>query len=172
LKAQTLSHEYWELLVVDNASAKPIAEKYDISWHPNGRHIYEAELGTGYARRRGLAEFASDMVVFVDDDNVLSANYLEQAIAVGESHAFLGVWGGTNVPEFESDPPSWINEFHKCSRFARLTLFAGPTRSTIGAPNPSAQECACGELLRTSIADAPQLIPCLPFWAARATLPS
>jgi hypothetical protein len=41
LKAQTLPKEQWELLLIDNASKEPLAESWDLSWHPHARHIRE-----------------------------------------------------------------------------------------------------------------------------------
>src|SRR4051794_8039818 len=71
LRAQTLSADRWELLVIDNASSLPLQRSADISWHPNASHIVESELGLGPARRRGIHEASAKLLVFVDDDNVL-----------------------------------------------------------------------------------------------------
>src|ERR1700740_1615244 len=56
LREQTLPAEQWEFLVVDNHSKQPLAEIWDISWHPHGRHIREDELGLTAARLRGIQE--------------------------------------------------------------------------------------------------------------------
>ena len=55
LRQQTLPRESWELLLVDNASKALLASAFDISWHPNGRHILEQELGLAPARQAGHA---------------------------------------------------------------------------------------------------------------------
>src|SRR5689334_750738 len=75
LRSQTLPPEAWELLVIDNASQVPLSRSLDISWHPAARHILERELGVAYARRRGIKEASSELIVFVDDDNVLDKQY-------------------------------------------------------------------------------------------------
>src|SRR6266481_7107559 len=77
LKGQTLSKDQWELLLVDNASKENLAERFDLSWHPHARHIREDELGLTPARLRGITESIGKLLVFVDDDNVLSLDYLE-----------------------------------------------------------------------------------------------
>ena len=92
LRDQTLSLDKWELLIIDNASRVPLASSWDISWHPIARHILERELGVAYARRRGIREASADLVIFVDDDNVLDATYLEEAVKIGEEWPSLGVW--------------------------------------------------------------------------------
>src|SRR5690349_18588203 len=82
LKAQTLSANHWELLVVDNASENPVSKSYDISWHPNARHIREDKVGLTWARVRGIAESSADILIFVDDDNLLEKNYLAVATQI------------------------------------------------------------------------------------------
>jgi hypothetical protein len=104
LRQQTLSLQHWELLVIDNASKEPVAGRFDIGWHPNGRHAPEAELGLTHARLRGLALARAEMLVFLDDDNVLDADYLHQAMRIAKEYPFLGVWGGQCIPEFELKP--------------------------------------------------------------------
>ena len=104
LRRQTLSFQHWELLLIDNASKESLADRFDIGWHPNGRHVREDELGVSPARLRGIAESAAELLVFVDDDNVLDPDYLEQGLRVTREYSFLGTWGGQCVPEFEVEP--------------------------------------------------------------------
>jgi glycosyltransferase involved in cell wall biosynthesis len=56
LRDQTLPAIKWELLLVDNACDTPLRLTWDISWHPNARHIREDGLGISVARRRGMQE--------------------------------------------------------------------------------------------------------------------
>ncbi|MEI7911047.1 MAG: glycosyltransferase [Verrucomicrobiota bacterium] len=111
LQGQTLAREEWELLIVDNLSDIALNGVLDLAWHPRNRIIREEVLGTLPARVRGLLEAKADLILFVDDDNLLASNYLEQAVSLGSSHPFLGVWGGTNLPDFEVPPPAWIDDF-------------------------------------------------------------
>lgn len=105
LHNQSLPYERWELLLVDNASEQALAPLWDISWHPNARHIREEELGVAAARRRGINEAAADLLVFVDDDNVLADDYVVQAMKIRQDWPMLGTWGsGTILPEFERQP--------------------------------------------------------------------
>lgn len=106
LKEQTLPARDWELLLVDNASAQPLAGRFDLSWHPNARHVREEKVGLTHARLRGIAETKSDLLVFVDDDNVLRADYLQACLKISADHPQLGAWGGSCIPEFEVEPPS------------------------------------------------------------------
>jgi glycosyltransferase involved in cell wall biosynthesis len=110
LRAQTLPLADWELLVVDNGSKFSVAERFDVSWHPHARHVREEELGLTPARLRGIREASADTLVFVDDDNVLAPDYLVRAVQVGDEWPFVGAWGGSIEPEFESPVPSWVGD--------------------------------------------------------------
>jgi glycosyltransferase involved in cell wall biosynthesis len=54
LRKQTLPLAEWELLLIDNASAEPLAGRFDLTWHPNGRIVCEEKLGLSHARARGV----------------------------------------------------------------------------------------------------------------------
>jgi glycosyltransferase involved in cell wall biosynthesis len=106
LRGQTLPVEEWELLLIDNVSSPPLAETWDISWHSRGRHIREDELGLTPARLRGAYESHGHLLIFVDCDNVLAPDFLEQAAAIFAGYPLLGVFGaGILKPEFEVPPP-------------------------------------------------------------------
>ena len=111
LKKQTLPKDRWELLLVDNSSSKAIAELWSLSWHPLGRHIHEDNLGLTQARLRGILEAKGDLLVFVDDDNLLAADYLEAALKISRYHPFLGAWGGSCIAEYEKKPPPWLASY-------------------------------------------------------------
>jgi hypothetical protein len=111
LKAQTLPKEQWELLLIDNASAEPLAGQRDLSWHPGARHIREETLGLTPARLRGIREAGAELLVFVDDDNVLAPDYLEQAVHIGHQRPYFGMWGGACLPEYETPPPDWAKPY-------------------------------------------------------------
>jgi glycosyltransferase involved in cell wall biosynthesis len=106
LRRQTMPLEKWQLLVVDNASALPLPINV-VSWHPNGRVVREDQLGLTHARICGFEHAASDLLVWVDDDNVLEANYLLSAFEAFESCLELGAACGASIAEFQTPPPAW-----------------------------------------------------------------
>lgn len=111
LRSQTLGRDRWELVLLDNASTHCLADYWDLSWHPQGRHVREDELGLTAARLRGIAETAGDLLVFVDDDNELATDYLERATTIHASFGYLGVFGaGKLEPEFEVQPAPDLTE--------------------------------------------------------------
>ena len=114
LRVQTLSSELWELLLIDNASEKPINLEINLDWHPQARHIREEELGLTPARLRGIREARAELLVFVDDDNVLDSDYLEVALQISHEKPWIGAWGGQIRAEFEVPPPEWAKPYLPC----------------------------------------------------------
>lgn len=110
LQQQTLPRDDWELLVIDNCSERPLVEQLDLAWHPRGKVIREEKIGLTNARVCGIANAAEELIVFVDDDNLLAADYLEEAIRISRSHSMLGAWGGQQVPEFVTPPADDVRE--------------------------------------------------------------
>lgn len=115
LREQHLAFDSWELLVIDNASPEPqLFSNFDLSWHPSGSIIREERLGLTPARIAGIQASQGDYLVFVDDDNVLCPNYLENVIEIFQQHPKLGAIGGKSLPEFEVKPEPWVTGFFKC----------------------------------------------------------
>ncbi|HYR76680.1 MAG TPA: glycosyltransferase [Pyrinomonadaceae bacterium] len=124
LERQTLAKERWQYLLIDNASDQPLASAIDLSWHPHADHLREEKLGLTHARLRGISESAAEILVFVDDDNVLDSDYLEQVVRLSAEWPVLGAFSGQVRASFEETPPEWtrpywrrlaINEFDRDS---------------------------------------------------------
>lgn len=107
LRMQSLDLNQWEFLIVDNASSTPVTTKFDCSWHPHSNCFRENNVGLTHARLCGIHNSRADLLVFVDDDNLLAPNYLQECVNIAESHPFIGAWGGSLVGQFEQDPPEW-----------------------------------------------------------------
>lgn len=106
LAAQSISPDGYELIVVDNASRDPVAGRFDLAWHPSARVVVEPAVGLANARLRGIAEAATELIVWVDDDNLLAPDYLERALELERAWPRLGAWGcGDFTPEWETPPP-------------------------------------------------------------------
>jgi len=111
LRAQTLSVDAWELMVIDNLCDDPLAHRLDLTWRPCARIVREETLGLTPARLRGIREATGEVLVFVDDDNVLAPDYLQIALDVALEKPFLGAWSGQCAPEFETPPPDWMRPY-------------------------------------------------------------
>ena len=111
LRDQRLSHNLWELVVIDNRSDEPVADRIDLSWHPKASMVREETLGLTPARLRGIREATGDLLIFVDDDNVLDLDFLEIALRTMDEKPFLGSWSGQCRPAFEKPPPEWTRRY-------------------------------------------------------------
>lgn len=111
LQGQTLPAQDWELLLLDNASEQFLAQSIDLSWHPHGKVVREEELGLTSARLRGIRESRSDLLVFVDDDNLLDADYLQRAVDLAPKWPILGVFGGNCRGEFPTPPSPAVRPY-------------------------------------------------------------
>lgn len=111
LKGQTIDVSRWQLLLIDNCSSPSLNTYVDLSWHPMSSLLQENELGLTPSRLRGIREARSDLIIFVDDDNVLSTDFIELACSIYHSHPFLGAWSGQCLPEFEQPPPDWTRRY-------------------------------------------------------------
>jgi glycosyltransferase involved in cell wall biosynthesis len=150
VRAQTYPLAQWELLLVDNASRSPLAETWDISWHPNGRHLMESKLGLSFARQHAMRQASSDLIMFVDDDNILDLNFIAQAVKIEREWPLLGVWGsGAVVPEFEVSP---VNRVKPLVSYLALREVASAEWTNI--PGTSATPWGAGLCVRSSVVAA------------------
>lgn len=113
LRAQTLPTAEWETILVNNASADfPAADFFAGCAPVNFTIIPEPDLGLTAARTRGFVTARGEIAVLVDDDNVLAPDYLVQVLSIFSAYSSIGAIGGKSLPEFESPPPPWTQEFH------------------------------------------------------------
>jgi len=108
LRMQTLPPSRWQLLLVDNASTRPIDGIDGISWHPDVRILKEDNLGLTHARFRASREADADLLAFIDDDNVPAPDYLEKALELFHGHPMIGCVSGDILGEYETPPPAWF----------------------------------------------------------------
>jgi hypothetical protein len=111
LERQILSKDFWELIIVDNASTPEKAPPKTLVWHPRARVVSEPRLGLTPARICGIRAAQGELLVFVDDDNLLDADFLETALRISRERPFLGSWSGQCRPEFEQPPPDWTQRY-------------------------------------------------------------
>jgi glycosyltransferase involved in cell wall biosynthesis len=164
LQAQTLARDRWELLVVDNASDPPVANAHSLSWHANGRHVREDELGLTPARIRGIRESLGPVILFVDDDNVLTPHYLATTVKLMAEHGRLGVIGAARIlPEFEVPPAAELGPY-----LEMLALRDVPRDHWSNDPRDNIVPWGAGLVVRREVAEA--LVREVSFSAERKAL--
>lgn len=111
---QEFQPSLFELIVVNNAShddtpefCKQILSNAVFHW----RIVEEPNLGLNHARLKGLAEAKFDIVLFCDDDNSLSLDYLQIAFELFKGNPRIGALGGCGIPAFEGAKPEWFDRY-------------------------------------------------------------
>jgi glycosyltransferase involved in cell wall biosynthesis len=110
LQRQTLPLKHWELIIVDNNSSPKI--EVDLSWHINHHIIIAGKAGLTHARLKGFHQAQGNIIIMVDDDNILSPQYLQSTSLIFKNHPQLGAAGGKSIGKFDITPPDWLKNFH------------------------------------------------------------
>ena len=107
----------WELIIIDNASSDSTSEYCSELLASSGgqlcwRIIYEEKPGLIHARLRGLRESKYGIVLYCDDDNSLSADYLQIGFEIFKDNPNVGALGGFGIPVFEvNKKPTWFDRY-------------------------------------------------------------
>ena len=107
-----------EVLIIDNNSTdstKQIAQKYTEA-NSSVRYISESNQGLSYARNRGINESKGDYIAFVDDDATIASSWLNSLLD-GINQEQAKAFGGPILPNFEKQPPAWIDPSYFERRF-------------------------------------------------------
>lgn len=120
-----ITQQPYELVLVDNNCsdktseiAKIISEQYNFVDRINIAR--ETIPGLSYARRAGVNAAKYDYLVFVDDDNIISEDWVDIVVDRFENHADIGIIGSNNQAYFESEEikPVWfdmVKGFYACA---------------------------------------------------------
>ncbi len=112
LRSQTLDLTQWELIIIDNNSTNGVLNMVDIAWHPNSKIIKELKQGLTHSRIAGVNNAVGSIILMVDDDNLLSPDYLEITLDNFEKYPAIGSMGGKITPVFNDyTPEKWTEEF-------------------------------------------------------------
>jgi len=151
LSKQTLPPSNWELLIIDNASIPSLASFGDLTWHPHAQIAVEKTLGVYYARLRGIKDSRAPIILYVDDDNVLAPDYLEQVLAINQEFPQLGTWGaGLIQPDYEKEPDPELKPFCEILALRNIQHDTWTTSQKLGPSVPY----GAGMAMRRSIATA------------------
>jgi glycosyltransferase involved in cell wall biosynthesis len=110
--------EDFELIIIDNNSAFPVAE---IPFIKNNKIcvVTESRQGLTAARRKAVETAKGELLVFVDDDNVLDKNYIGTANEAFKDGS-LGIISGNIHPEYKQEPDKWFFQFEEMLAIRRF----------------------------------------------------
>ncbi|MBF2047186.1 MAG: glycosyltransferase family 2 protein [Elainella sp. C42_A2020_010] len=110
LQTQTgLEAVNWEVLVVDNNSqdqTAAIVEAFQTTFSCPLRYCVERQQGASYARQRAVREAHSELIGFLDDDNLPDPGWVLAAYQFAQQHPQAGAYGSRITGEFEVEPPA------------------------------------------------------------------
>lgn len=117
LAAQSVSHELYEVLVVDNASdkrdIKKIVDKFKFA-----RYILEPRKGVYFARNSGWKAARGGVIAFTDADCIPDKNWISQIINSFNNPKIVAL-GGSIV---KTTPHSWIERNQQSLANGQFTL--------------------------------------------------
>jgi glycosyltransferase involved in cell wall biosynthesis len=105
-----------EVVLVDNNSSPPIANLASVQkfleCNPLARCVVEPKQGLTAGRCRAIKEISAPIVVFFDDDNEPSSDYLEILDKYFSDYPNVGVWGPGQIQVEYVDPVEpWIENY-------------------------------------------------------------
>lgn len=118
LLQQEIEADAFELIVVDNGSTDGTADvcrKFAPRFR-NFRYLREDEPGLHVGRHAGLRHARGEVLVFGDDDIRAASSWLA-AIRDAFAQSRVGLVGGRILPEFECEPPAWVEHLWARTRW-------------------------------------------------------
>jgi len=134
VRKQTLPHDQWEFILIDNNSQPPLEGRVGLSGLPLARIVVEKEPGLSPARRRAFSEAKGDLIVNLDDDMVLATDYLTQVLALQSRYPFLGAFGCQIEAEFEIPPEREASEYYAAERKVPQALWSNDPAHYASSP--------------------------------------
>lgn len=102
-----------EIIVVDNASSDNtyrLAEQLIIESPWNGKVVIEPTPGLSFARKKGVYSASYGLILFCDDDNLLSEDYLQNGFQFFEKFPEVGCLGGYGFTKSLKNLPFWFEK--------------------------------------------------------------
>lgn len=104
----------WEVLVINNHSTddtEVIADRHKTRLPL--RHLLETKRGKSNAANLAVLEAAGDLLVWTDDDVIVSRDWLAEYVAAAQTFSEASFFGGSVEPWFAVEPPNWIRRHQR-----------------------------------------------------------
>lgn len=108
---QSFPSSSYEIIVVDNGSkdkTKDVVSGLNEKYGGRVRYVLEKNPGLVNARHAGAQEANGEILCFIDDDAYAAENWLQGIVETFQNTDAVIV-GGKILPEYETDPPAWVN---------------------------------------------------------------
>jgi glucosyl-dolichyl phosphate glucuronosyltransferase len=106
----------WEILVVDNNSnddtkliTASFVQRADV--YVEVRYVFEGRQGLNHARNAGIKAAAGDFLFYIDDDVVVTSNWLTEMKNAFDRYPVIGVGGRVLLKKNLKKPPWWRMEY-------------------------------------------------------------
>ncbi|MBD2464444.1 glycosyltransferase family 2 protein [Oscillatoria sp. FACHB-1407] len=103
-----IEHLPIEVIVIDNNSkdgTARVVQTYQANFPYPLRYVSELRQGAAFARKRAIVEARSELIGFLDDDNLPAPNWVAAAYQFAETHPLAGAFGSRIHGDFEVEPP-------------------------------------------------------------------
>ncbi|PKV62787.1 glycosyltransferase [Pontibacter ramchanderi] len=126
----------WEVIIIDNASTDntcsiALAEWQKYSNPAPFRVVKQPKQGITFARKMGVNKARYDFILFCDDDNWLSPNYVALSYEIMLNNPTIGVLGGHGELVYEVPPPSWVSKMSLFGNGAQAEASGKVTRNLV-----------------------------------------
>ncbi|MEW6572036.1 MAG: glycosyltransferase family 2 protein [Bacillota bacterium] len=131
LSKQKASGDFYEVIVVDNNSTdrtREVVSTY-LDRFDNWRYFFESDQGLSYARNRGCKEARGLYLIYIDDDDILPSEYLENVRQVIERFQ-PDILGGPVYPYYTSKKPRWFKDYYAIRKNEEQSCFSTRCRIT------------------------------------------
>jgi glucosyl-dolichyl phosphate glucuronosyltransferase len=111
---QRLPAERFEVLLIDNGSRpenRAVLERLAAAHPGRVRYVREDVRGLSHARNRGIAEVRSDLLVFADDDALVTPTWLSTYVDAFAADPDTAVLGSSVELVHEGAPPAWLEDW-------------------------------------------------------------
>ncbi|MDX1973075.1 MAG: glycosyltransferase [Candidatus Sumerlaeia bacterium] len=108
IRHQTIFEDLEILIINNDTESFPENISLILSSVPQLRIVQEVQPGLTKARERAVQEATAEILIFLDDDNLLSADYAEQAVNYLKAYPEVTCIGGKVIPEYLQSPPDWF----------------------------------------------------------------
>ncbi len=119
--SKSTSSVVFEVIVIDNGSTdttKEVCSTYEKK-HSNFSYFFDATPGLLTGRHKGAKEAKGKILAFIDDDVIVSSEWLKTIANVMLSQPDIMLLTGPNLPLYESYPPEWLSYFWSNNEYGR-----------------------------------------------------